>query len=135
MSDYSENCDYITSVECIGSAGETMPPMLLISGVIILRKWCQHIDLDSNIMIKTTKTGYANDDIALEWLRHLIDHTQNKGTARLTPVFATLTPFFATLTPCGRPNQNSKVFQVSHGTKSASLFEVCEVILLQNNYV
>ena len=40
-----------------------------------------------------------------------------KGTARLTPVFATLTP-------CGRPNQNSKVFPVSRGTKSASLFEI-----------
>ena len=32
----SENRDYITSVECVGSAGETIPPMLLISGVNIL---------------------------------------------------------------------------------------------------
>ena len=31
-----ENRDYITSVECIGSAGETIPPMLLISGINIL---------------------------------------------------------------------------------------------------
>ena len=46
------------------------------------------------------------------------------GTARLIPVFAILTPFFATLTPCRRPNQNPKIFQVSHETKSASLFEV-----------
>ena len=37
------------------------------------------------------------------------------GTARLTPLFATLTP-------CGRPNQISKEFQLSRGTKSASLF-------------
>lgn len=35
-----ENRDYITSVECISSAGETIQPMLLISGVNILHKWC-----------------------------------------------------------------------------------------------
>ncbi len=33
-----ENRDYITSVKCIGSAGETIPLMLLISGVNILYK-------------------------------------------------------------------------------------------------
>ena len=73
-----ENRDYITSVECIGSAGETIPPMLLISGVNILHKWCQHNDLDGDVGIGTTETVYANDDTALEWLQHFIDHTQNK---------------------------------------------------------
>ena len=33
-----DNRNYITSVECIGSLGETIPPMLLISGVNILHK-------------------------------------------------------------------------------------------------
>ena len=33
-----ENHDYITLVECIGSAGEIIPHILLISGVNILRK-------------------------------------------------------------------------------------------------
>ena len=65
-----KNRDYITSVECIGSAGKTIPPMLLISGVNILHKWCQHNDLDCDIVIGTTETGYANDDTALEWLQH-----------------------------------------------------------------
>ena len=45
---------------------------------------------------------------------------------------AILTPFFATLIPCGKPNQNSKVFPVSCGTKSASLFELWKV---PNTYV
>ena len=73
-----ENRDYITSVEFIGSAGETIPPILLISGVNILHKWCQHNDLDGDVVIGTTETGYANNDTALEWLQHFIDHTQNK---------------------------------------------------------
>ena len=52
--------------------------MLLISGVNILHKWRQHNDLGGGIVIDTTETGYANDDTALEWLHHLIHHTQNK---------------------------------------------------------
>ena len=61
-----ENRDYTISIECIGSAGETIPPMLLINGVNILHKWCQHNDLDGSIVIGITETGYANDDTSLE---------------------------------------------------------------------
>ena len=60
----SENRDYITSLECLGSAGETIPPMLLISGVNILHNWCQHNDLDREVVIGTTQTSYLNDDTA-----------------------------------------------------------------------
>ncbi len=52
-----DNRDYITSVECIGSAGETIPPMLLVSGVNILYKWCQHNDLESDIVIAVGADG------------------------------------------------------------------------------
>ena len=34
-----KNRDCITSVECISSVGETISPMLLVSGVNILHKW------------------------------------------------------------------------------------------------
>lgn len=61
-----ENCNYITSVECIGFAGKTIPPILLISRVNILQKWYQHNDLDGDIMIGTTEIGYANNDTILE---------------------------------------------------------------------
>ena len=73
-----ENNDYITLVEFIGSAGETIPPMLLISRVHILHKWCQNNNLDGETIIGTTGTGYANDDTLLDWLKHFIDHIQNK---------------------------------------------------------
>ena len=73
-----ENCVYITLVEYIGSAGETIPPMLLISWVNILHKWCQDNNLVGETLIGTTETGYTNDDTALDWLQHFIDHTQNK---------------------------------------------------------
>lgn len=56
------NCDYIILIECIGSADETIPPILLVSGVNILYKWCQHKDLEGDIVI------YANNDRTLKWL-------------------------------------------------------------------
>ncbi len=64
-----ENCDYITSVECIGSAGETISPMFLFSGVNILHKWRTNNNLDSENLIGTTGTGHANDNTALDWLQ------------------------------------------------------------------
>ncbi len=73
-----ENYDYITSVECIGSGDETIPPMLVISTVNILHKWCQDNNLDGETLIGNTETGYANKDTALDWLRLTIDPTQNK---------------------------------------------------------
>ena len=72
------NRNYITSVRCIGSVGKIILPMLLVSGVNILYKWCQHNNFYGDIVIGTTETDYANDDTALEWLQHFIDHTQNK---------------------------------------------------------
>ena len=63
-----ENRDYIILVECIGSAGETIPPMLLISRVNIPHKWCQDNNLDGETLIGSTETGYGNDDTVLDWL-------------------------------------------------------------------
>lgn len=57
-----DSCNYITSIECISFLEETIPPMLLISRVNILYKWCQHNDLDGDIVIGIIETGYANND-------------------------------------------------------------------------
>lgn len=63
-----ENHDYIISVQCISFVGETILPILLISRVNILYKWYQYNNLDDNIVIDIMETGYANNNIALEWL-------------------------------------------------------------------
>ncbi len=73
-----ENRDYITSLECIGSAGETIPLMLLISKVNIIHKWCKNNNLDGETLIGITEAGYANEDTELDCLQHFIDHTQNQ---------------------------------------------------------
>lgn len=73
-----ENRDYITSVECISSAGEAILPLVILSGVNILHKWCQHNDLDGDKLIGTSETGYSNGGLAIDWLHHFIHHTKNR---------------------------------------------------------
>ena len=73
-----DNRDYITSVECISSRGVVNSPLLIISGVQILHKWCQENDLHDDTLIGTSDTGYSNDDSAMDWLNHFIEHTKNK---------------------------------------------------------
>lgn len=73
-----KNCNYIILVEYIGSANKIIPPILLISKVNILHKWCQHNNLDGNIMISIIETGYTNNNTVLKWLQYFINHIQNK---------------------------------------------------------
>ena len=73
-----DNRDYITSVECVSSGGEVIPPMLIISGVNILHKWCQENDLDEDTLIGTSESSYSNDDLAMDWLHHFIHHTRRR---------------------------------------------------------
>ncbi len=68
-----KNRNYINSVKCIGSIGKTILPILLISEVNILHKWCLYNDLNGHVVIGITITGYA-DDTALELFQYFINH-------------------------------------------------------------
>lgn len=72
------NRDFITSMESISAGGETIPSFLIISGVNILHKWCQENDLDGRTVLSISDIGYSNDDLAIDWLNHFIEHTQTK---------------------------------------------------------
>ncbi len=73
-----ETRDCITVVECISSSDKTIFPILLISDVNILHKWCQDNNLDSEALIGNNETDYLNNNTALDLLKHFIDHIQNK---------------------------------------------------------
>jgi len=72
-----DNRIYITSVECVSSRGWVIRPVLILAGVHILHKW-GFDDLDGDIVIGTSETGYSNDDLAMDWLKHFIEHTERK---------------------------------------------------------
>ena len=75
---YSKNPDnreYCTSIECINAAGDSIPPLLILQGVTILSSFFNN-DLDDRIAVTTAPTGYSNDWISLEWIKHFDKHTR-----------------------------------------------------------
>ena len=65
-----DNREYITSVETISGGGKTIPPIIILCGILILGKWAEENDLDEDILLATSPTGYSNDELALQWLKH-----------------------------------------------------------------
>ena len=74
----SDNRDYITSMKCISSTEHVISLLIIISKIHILHKWCEHNDLDDDILIEISESDYSNDDLAMNWLNHFIEHTRNK---------------------------------------------------------
>ncbi len=70
-----DNRKYLTSVETISGGGLSIPPMLILSGIVILEKWAEENHLDGSIPLATSPTGYSNDVLAIRWLVHFERHS------------------------------------------------------------
>ena len=64
-----DNCDYVTSVECICAAGWSLPPFIILKGAHILHKWSRN-DLPEDTVLAVSPMGYSNDQLAYDWLLH-----------------------------------------------------------------
>ena len=73
-----DNREYVTSCECISAGGRDIPLMVIIAGVLILEKWAQQNDLNDDVLLTTSPTGYSNDDLAIDWLKYFDKH-RRKG--------------------------------------------------------
>ncbi len=60
----------MTECESISVGGVVIPSMLILSGALILEKLVQENDLDGEILLSTSPTGYFNDALAFKWLQH-----------------------------------------------------------------
>ena len=74
-----DNWSYVTSVECVSVGGFSMPPMIVLQGKQILNKWV-HNNLNEDISLAVSDSGYSNDYLAYEWLVHFKLHS--RGTQR-----------------------------------------------------
>ena len=50
--------------------------MLILSDALTLEKWVQGHNLDGDILLATSPTGYSNDELALKWLQHFERHSR-----------------------------------------------------------
>ena len=59
----------MTAIKYINNAGKDIPPIIINSGVNHLAKWFNN-DIYDNTLFAISKTGYSNDELSLEWLKH-----------------------------------------------------------------
>lgn len=79
-----ENRESCTAIEAICVDGSYTPAYLVPAGIVHQASWYHEVvGLHPHTVIFPTPTGYSNDEVALDWLRHFIRHTRSKGRYRL----------------------------------------------------
>ena len=63
------NRELLSAIECINAAGGEIPPFLIVTGTNILAPWFVN-DLDPHVAVTTSETGFNNDWISLQWIKH-----------------------------------------------------------------
>lgn len=72
----SNNQEYIISVKSINNEGKTILPKLILCNIFVLKKWAEENDIDKDILLAISPTGYSNDELALKWLEHFEIHSR-----------------------------------------------------------
>jgi hypothetical protein len=60
-----------TIVESVLATGSSIPPLVIIKGVIILKRWFTKLppELD-NLLVGISDSGYSNNTLFFQWLQH-----------------------------------------------------------------
>jgi len=63
--------DQYTVVESVSAVGNSIPPLVIMKGVIILKRWFAELppELD-NLLVGTLDSGYSNNTLFFQWLQH-----------------------------------------------------------------
>src|SRR6266480_3516204 len=63
--------DQCTIIESVSAAGTCIPPMAIMKGVVILKRWFAELppELD-NLLVGMSDSGYSNDTLFFQWLQH-----------------------------------------------------------------
>jgi hypothetical protein len=64
----------ITLVEAVTVGGVVIDEMLIIPGKRHLESW--YPDLDDNVLVSVSDTGYTNDELSFEWIKHFHRHSR-----------------------------------------------------------
>lgn len=60
------NRESITCIEAVSAAGESISPLIIMTGVVHSEAWAEN-DLPADTLIATSESGYTNELIALRW--------------------------------------------------------------------
>lgn len=70
-----ENREFLTIYKSIGDKRVEISPMLILTVVLILKKWVQENNLDKEIFLSTNPTNYFNNKFTFKWLKHFEHHS------------------------------------------------------------
>lgn len=63
------NRELLSAIECINGAEGEIPPFLIVTGTNILASWFVN-DMDPNVAVTISETGFNNDWISLQWIEY-----------------------------------------------------------------
>jgi len=78
-----DNREHLTDVECVNAEGEAIQPMLIFRGSTLLNRYSAN-SLHREVLQGYSESGYINDDLAIEWMRHFIKSIQKKWVGEWT---------------------------------------------------
>jgi DDE superfamily endonuclease len=68
-------------IESISAVSEKIPPNIIINGKRRMDNWF-NTNLDPETIINISDTGYTNNWIGVDFLKHFIKHTKSSSTSR-----------------------------------------------------
>ncbi|ELQ43967.1 hypothetical protein OOU_Y34scaffold00116g6 [Pyricularia oryzae Y34] len=79
------NREWATAICCISGDGYDVPPYLIVKGVHHLANWYTKGGLPATWRIKTTPSGWTNNETGLDWIHHFDNYTKSriKGAYRM----------------------------------------------------
>jgi hypothetical protein len=79
--DSPENRKSNTIIESVSAVGDTIPPYIIINGRRRMDNWFND-QLDPETVIDMSDTGYMNNQIGLNFLKHFIEHIESSSSSR-----------------------------------------------------
>ena len=64
-----DNRESLTAIECINGIRRDISSMLILIGIQQLMPWVNN-NLSDDIAVTTVETGYTNNWISLQWIKH-----------------------------------------------------------------
>lgn len=74
------NREFATCVESVSAAGECIPGFVILTGKVHQAKWYKEPKVPDDMVIGVSESGYTNDHLCLDWLKHFDHYTKNKTT-------------------------------------------------------
>ncbi|KAF2003748.1 CENP-B protein, partial [Amniculicola lignicola CBS 123094] len=72
----ANNRELVTLVECISADGASITPMVIVKAQSVMEHWIS--DLPDDYLISVSDSGYTNDSLALDWLKHFEKMTRRR---------------------------------------------------------